>query len=42
MAPELILQKPYNNKADLWSIGVMIYIMLFKDIPFNITTDIFY
>ena len=42
MAPELILQKPYNNKADLWSIGVMIYIMFFKDIPFNITTDIFY
>jgi serine/threonine protein kinase len=42
MAPELILNKPYNNKADLWSIGVMIYIMLFKDIPYPITANIFY
>ena len=41
MAPELILQKPYNSKADLWSIGVMIYIMIFKDIPYPITGDIF-
>jgi len=42
MAPELILKQPYNSKCDLWSIGVMIYIMIFKDIPFHIKADIFY
>ena len=41
MAPELILRKPYNSKADLWSIGVMIYIMAFKNIPFPVTANIF-
>ena len=34
MAPEVIMKKPYTDKADLWSIGVLIYIMHFKEIPF--------
>ena len=35
MAPEVLLNKTYNDKADLWSIGIMIYIMHFKEIPFD-------
>lgn len=37
MAPELILNKEiiYNNKADLWSIGVVFYQLLFGVNPFE-------
>ena len=34
MAPEIILNKPYNNKSDLFSIGVMIYKLYFYYSPF--------
>ena len=40
MAPEIFLEKPYTNKTDLWSIGVMIYFMHFKDYPFEIIKKI--
>jgi len=29
MAPEVLDHKPYNSKADIWSIGVGFYEMLF-------------
>ena len=35
MAPEILLQQPYDAKADLWSLGVIIYIMYFNDLPFE-------
>lgn len=37
MAPELLTDKvsSYNNKADLWSIGVCFYQMLFGKTPFD-------
>jgi serine/threonine protein kinase len=37
MAPELIFNKDiiYNNKADLWSIGVVFYQLLFGVNPFE-------
>ncbi len=37
MAPELLTTKQgsYNNKADLWSIGVCFYQMLFGKTPFD-------
>ena len=25
MAPELVLQQPYNHAADLWSLGCILY-----------------
>lgn len=35
MAPEILDNKPYNNKIDLWSLGTIIYQMCFNDYPFN-------
>ena len=34
-APEIIEGKKYNFKCDLWSLGVIIYILLFKKNPYN-------
>ena len=34
MAPEVLKSKPYNNKADLWSVGVIIYQLHFKQLPY--------
>lgn len=37
MAPELILHKTYNMKADLWSFGIIMYELLYGYNPFTIT-----
>lgn len=29
MSPEVLSNRPYNQKADIWSLGVLIYEMLF-------------
>ena len=34
-APELILHKTYNFKVDVWSIGVTIYYIVYKTLPFE-------
>ena len=34
MAPEILLGKVYDKKCDLWSIGVIIYQMVFGKYPF--------
>lgn len=28
MAPELVREQPYNHTADLWSLGVILYVIL--------------
>ena len=35
MAPEILMGKPYNKKADLWSIGVVSFQLLFKTLPYS-------
>ena len=37
MAPEIIRREGYEKPADVWSIGVMTYIMLSNQYPFDIT-----
>ena len=34
-APEIWEGKPYNSKVDLWSVGVIIYQLHFKDLPYK-------
>lgn len=36
MAPEMILKKKYNNKSDLWSVGIILYELLTGDVPFKV------
>ncbi len=33
MAPEILYELPYNNKADLWSIGMIMYQMYYNHFP---------
>ena len=34
-APEIILDEPYNKEVDMWSLGVMAYLMVSGRLPFN-------
>ena len=35
MAPEVIERKSYNSKVDIWSLGVIAYMILAGKVPFN-------
>ena len=35
IAPEIILEKIYDSKADLWSLGLMLYYCYFKEYPYE-------
>ena len=34
MAPEMLDHKPYGEKCDVWSVGVIMYMLMAKDPPF--------
>ena len=35
ISPEIIKGKNINNKCDIWSLGIIIYFMLFKEYPYH-------
>ena len=35
MAPEMIVQKPYTTKIDMWALGVILYQMFSDKLPFE-------
>lgn len=39
MAPEILSRKSYGFKADIWSVGVVFYQMLFGKYPFKGKSD---
>jgi serine/threonine protein kinase len=39
IAPEIIQMKNYNHKVDVWSIGIILYFLLFEKIPFDSAND---
>ena len=40
MAPEILAREEYDNKCDLWSLGVIIYQLLFKKYPYDAETEV--
>ena len=40
MAPEIINKRDYNIKSDLWSVGIIMYEMLYGCVPFNVNNFI--
>ena len=39
MAPEVLEERPYSYEADIWSIGVVYYSLLYGKEPFTGQTD---
>jgi len=39
MAPEIIMNYPYNEKSDLWSVGVMMYQLYYRKVPYDGNTE---
>ena len=40
MAPEVLNGEKYNYKCDLWSLGIIIYLLVFGNYPYNGETNI--
>jgi len=35
MAPEIMKKEPYSKKVDIWSIGIILFQLLFGKFPFT-------
>jgi len=40
IAPEVLNQNNYNHKCDIWSIGIITYVLLTNETPFKKYEDI--
>ena len=40
MAPEVLSEEKYNYECDLWSLGVIIYMLKFKKLPYSQETEV--
>ena len=40
MAPEILEGEKYNQECDLWSLGIIIYVLYFKQYPYNAETAV--
>jgi serine/threonine protein kinase len=38
VSPELLKRKSYNNKIDVWGLGILAYELLFGRVPFEIVS----
>ena len=39
VAPEVLLSKPYGKEVDLWSLGVITYLLIARCLPFDDEDD---
>lgn len=39
MAPEVVMQKGYDFKVDVWSLGIVLHELLSGESPFDLTMD---
>ena len=35
MAPEILAQQPYDQKVDIWALGILVHVLLTSEVPFD-------
>lgn len=38
-SPEIILEQEYDNKVDIWNIGILVFELLYGKVPFDIRSE---